>query len=80
MTDGEKIIAPPQPFTLNKLSYDFYEANNVKGTRTAMLVTITGRTPELFNSNPDSRSSRFFLGETYDFNLYIAFPAPTPIE
>lgn len=80
MTDGKNILASPQVFTPDKLSYDFYEANNFKGTRTAMLVTITGRTPKLFNSNPDSRTSRFIPGETYDFNLYIAFPAPGGIE
>jgi hypothetical protein len=80
MTDGQNLIAAPQPFTLDKLSYDFYEANNFKGTRTAMLVTFTGRIPALFNSAPDSRTGRFIPGGTYYFNLYIAFPAPGGIE
>jgi hypothetical protein len=76
MTDGKGIIAPPQLFSPRKLSYDFYESKNVYGTRIAMLVYFNGSTPVLFNSNPDSKTGKFAIGNTYEFNLFIEIPKP----
>jgi hypothetical protein len=76
ITDGKGLVAPPQAFRANKLSYDFYEAKAFTGTRIAQLVYSDGHTTGLFNCPPVSISGRFFPGETYEFNLYLVIPKP----
>jgi hypothetical protein len=76
ITDGKGLVAPPQAFRADKLTYDFSEAREFSGTRTAQLVYSDGHTTGLFNCPPVSISGRFFLGQTYEFNLYLLIPTP----
>jgi hypothetical protein len=75
MTDANnKLVAPAELLRYEKLSYDFYEAPSVKGTRKAQLVYSDGTTARLFNSAPDVQNGSFILGGNYIFNLYVEFP------
>ena len=74
MTDcNNKPVAPPELLRYEKVSYDFYESQTVIGTRIAQLIYRDGNTTELLHSAPDVQKSKFGVGNTYLFNLYVVF-------
>jgi len=74
MTDERNnLVAPPQLLRYGKISYDFYESQNVIGTRVAQLIYSDGTTTRLFHSDPDVQNGKFGIGGTYLFNLYVVF-------
>jgi hypothetical protein len=71
ISDGKGLVAEPQHFRVDNLTYEFSEKGTVTGTRIAMLVYMNGGKPGLFNATDDVKTGRFLAGNTYDFNLYI---------
>jgi hypothetical protein len=69
-------IAPPQLLTYGKSTYEFTENNSLIGTRKAELIWSDGTISRLFNSKPDAQSGKFVIGNTYIFNIWVAFEKP----
>lgn len=82
MVDAQgNYVAPPQVFVPGKANYSFYERGPVTGVRIARLVLAPNMghfacPPGLF-CNPDVKTGKFLIGESYQFNLY---PATEPTK
>ena len=81
--ENGRLVNAPQAFRPGIASYFFSERGPVKGTRTAKLVLNSEIQyivcPNEIFTSPFSLSGTFWVGETYEFNLYPTTHAAPPV-